>query len=224
MMTAVSETTGDDALSSSPMMRRWATAAAEVARDWTADADQEDLPGGLTSLFLAYLRMHARLGVFSFGPLTIFVPTVEELARKRSWRTPGDYRALTELLQAEQQRSRRPLDELHALLALMKVGIGLPGQVFGELGVSPDRVEHWATSGVRDDPAHHSSPDLERLYSPEEAATYLGVHLGTVRNWIRSGRLPASRLAGQRAIRIKESDLLLVLDPIEPSQPTDVER
>ena len=200
-------------------MRRWAAAAAEVARDWTTDPDADPLPGGLTSLFLAYLRMHAQLGVFSFGPLTIFVPTVEELARRRSWRTPGDYRAFTELLQQEQQRSGRPLDELHALLALMKVRIGLPGQVFGELGISPDRVEQWATSGST--PPAEPLPNLERLYTPDEAADYLGVHLGTVRNWIRSGRLPASRLAGQRAIRIKESDLLRVLDPIEPGQPTD---
>ncbi len=56
----------------------------------------------------------------------------------------------------------------------------------------------------------------ERLYSPEEAATYLGVHVQTIRAWIRTGRLRASRLAGQRALRIRASDLASVLEPVEP--------
>ncbi|MCK9521100.1 MAG: helix-turn-helix domain-containing protein, partial [Dehalococcoidia bacterium] len=56
----------------------------------------------------------------------------------------------------------------------------------------------------------------ERLYSPEDAAEYLGVHVQTVRAWIRSGRLRASRLAGQRALRIRASDLQSVLEPVTP--------
>ena len=56
----------------------------------------------------------------------------------------------------------------------------------------------------------------ERLYSPEEAAAYLGVHVQTVRAWIRSARLPARRLAGQRALRIRASDLEGVLEPLAP--------
>ncbi|MBE0608762.1 MAG: helix-turn-helix domain-containing protein [Dehalococcoidia bacterium] len=58
----------------------------------------------------------------------------------------------------------------------------------------------------------------ERLYSPEEAADYLGIHVQTVRGWIRSGRLRASRLAGQRALRIRASDLQSVLEPVDPSE------
>jgi excisionase family DNA binding protein len=56
---------------------------------------------------------------------------------------------------------------------------------------------------------------METLYSPEDVARYLGVHVQTVRGWIRSGRLPARRLAGQRALRIRESDVEAVLEPLD---------
>jgi excisionase family DNA binding protein len=57
---------------------------------------------------------------------------------------------------------------------------------------------------------------VERLYSPKEAAEYLRVHVTTIRRWVRLGRLPASRLAGGPYFRIRESDLLRLLDPFEP--------
>jgi excisionase family DNA binding protein len=60
-----------------------------------------------------------------------------------------------------------------------------------------------------------------RLFSPEEAAAYLNVHVQTVRAWIRSGKLPASRLAGLKSIRIREADLEKVLEPIEPTETRD---
>lgn len=156
--------------------------------------------------------MHAQLGVFSFGPLTISLSVVEELARRQRWGSEGDYRAFTDLLQKELERSDRPLDEVSALLALMKIRRGLPGRVFGELAATPEMIEAYARTGRVDDAG------LERVYTPEEAAAYLQVHVGTVRNWIRSGRLPASRLAGQRAIRVRASDLSRVLEPIEPAE------
>ena len=58
----------------------------------------------------------------------------------------------------------------------------------------------------------------EKLYSPEEAADYLGVHVQTVRSWIRAGRLKAIRLTGQRALRIRASELDSVLEPVDPTE------
>jgi excisionase family DNA binding protein len=107
------------------------------------------------------------------------------------------------------------VDELHFLLAFMRSGEGLPARVFGELGVTPEEVENFARSGKQRDAG------AEKLYSPEEAAEYLGVHVQTVRGWIRTGRLPASRLTGQRALRIKASDLLSVLEPVQPEVEQD---
>jgi len=51
--------------------------------------------------------------------------------------------------------------------------------------------------------------------SPEEAAEELGIHVQTMRAYVRSGRLPAFRLAGERAIRILRTDLKKVLEPLD---------
>jgi excisionase family DNA binding protein len=164
--------------------------------------------------FLAFLRLNSRFGLFTFGPVTIFVPTIEDVVfhspRAREDDGGASFGRFVRALRDEQIRSgRRRIDELHALLALMRLNEGLPARVFGELGVSPEEVEEYARSGS-------SGKELEKLYSPEEAAEYLGIHVQTVRAWIRSGRLRASRLAGQRALRIKASDLATVLEPVEP--------
>ena len=52
--------------------------------------------------------------------------------------------------------------------------------------------------------------------TPEEAAEVLGIHVQTLRAYVRSGKLPALRLAGERAIRIRRTDLEAVLEPLVP--------
>src|SRR4051812_28462995 len=49
--------------------------------------------------------------------------------------------------------------------------------------------------------------------TPEEAAEALGIHVQTMRAYVRSGRVPAYRVAGERAIRIRRTDLEKVLEP-----------
>ena len=171
--------------------------------------------GSLDLFFLGFLRMMSRFGVFSFGPVTIYTPTIEDVVRRtaREAQSPDHLVRFSNQLREEQQRiGGGPINELHALLAFMRLNEGLPARVFGELGVRPEQVEEYARS------AGTASGALapEKLYSPEEAADYLGIHVQTVRAWIRSGRLKASRLAGQRALRIKASDLETVLEPVEP--------
>jgi excisionase family DNA binding protein len=46
----------------------------------------------------------------------------------------------------------------------------------------------------------------EKIYTVEEAAGRLGVHVETIRRWLRSGELKGIRF--KRIWRIKESDLL----------------
>jgi excisionase family DNA binding protein len=50
--------------------------------------------------------------------------------------------------------------------------------------------------------------------TPEEAAEAFGIHVQTMRGYIRSGRLPAFRVAGERVIRIRREDLEQVLEPL----------
>lgn len=176
----------------------------------------------LDVLFLAFLHRFSRFGYFSFGPITLDVRLIEDIVERQSALNPGvqhpplpdDVIRFISVLTEEMHRSgRRRVDELHFLLAFMRCGEGLPGRVFSELGVTPEQVEQFARTRGQPNAAE------ERLYSPEEAAEYLGVHVQTVRAWIRSGRLKASRLAGQRALRIRASDLQSVLEPIEPGDP-----
>jgi len=58
----------------------------------------------------------------------------------------------------------------------------------------------------------------KQLFSPDEAAEFLGVHVQTIRGYIRTGKLPALRLAGERALRIKREDLLALLEPYNPEE------
>jgi excisionase family DNA binding protein len=175
------------------------------------------------TLFVAYLRFMSRFGFFTFGPVTIDVSLVEDiLERTIERRPPGatgqiavgdDVMRFSTIVMDELRRSGRPhIDELHYLLAFMRVGIGLPGRVFSELGVTPEQVEAYARTRT----SH--SETLEKLYSPEEVAEYLNVHVQTVRTWIRSGRLPARRLAGHRALRVKESDMQALLEPLDQAE------
>ncbi len=117
--------------------------------------------------------------------------------------------------QVVEERKSPRLDELVTLLTFMKLGEGLPARVFGELGVTTEDVERYV-SELGGPPQAASPAPVTKLYSTEGAADYLGVHVQTVRSWIRSGKLPASRLAGQKSIRIREHDLESVLEPIDP--------
>jgi excisionase family DNA binding protein len=188
-----------------------------------AEADRLRVKFTLDFWFYMYLRRLSRFGYFTFGPITIDVRLVGDLVLRTSERIEpyerryeDDFVRFSVLVVDELKRSgQMRIDELHLLLAFMRIGEGLPARVFGELGVTRDQVEAFARERGRE-----NSPVAqgERLYSPEEAAEYLGVHVQTVRGWIRSGRLKASRLAGQRALRIAASDLQSVLEPVDPAE------
>jgi excisionase family DNA binding protein len=192
----------------------------EIAR---AIGDEVDYLGAanptLDIAFLAFLRRMARFGYFTFGPIHIDVGVIEDIVRRtmtkappgtagtHDWEPGFDFVGYSRSLMEEVRRSgRNRIDELN----FMRIDEGLPKRVFGELGITPEQVEEFARTGG------NAPTALEKLYSPEEAAEYLNIHVQTVRAWIRSGRLRARRLAGQRALRITASDLQSVLEPVSP--------
>lgn len=175
----------------------------------------------IDAIFVSFLRHTSRFGAFSFGPITLDLAMVEDAAARYGAppdqtlsRGENDARERFWGLVVEEQRrsGRRSIDELHVLLAFMRLNWGLAGRIFGELGVTPQQVEAAARGGGR------AQEGLEKLYTPEEVAEYLGVHVQTVRAWIRSGRLRAQRLAGQRALRVRASDLDGVLEPVDAEE------
>lgn len=81
---------------------------------------------------------------------------------------------------------------------------------------SSDGIE----SSSKDKIYKKSSDELnqKQFFSPDEAAVFLGLHTQTVRGYIRTGKLPALRLAGERALRIRRVDLLALLEPYNPEE------
>lgn len=58
----------------------------------------------------------------------------------------------------------------------------------------------------------------KEFFTPDEAAAFLDVHPQTIRGYIRTGKLAALRLAGERALRIQRNDLLALLEPYKPEE------
>jgi excisionase family DNA binding protein len=52
---------------------------------------------------------------------------------------------------------------------------------------------------------HHMADDI--LLTVEEVSRRLGVHMDTIRRWIRRGELPAISLGGSTGYRIAKADL-----------------
>ena len=181
--------------------------------------------GTLDVHFVCFLRRMARFGYFTLGPITLDVHLLEDLVERTA--VPASTTGMTEdtvrfsrLLMEEVRRSGRTrIDELHYLLAFMRCNEGLPGRVFGELGITPAQLERYLkrSGGAVVEP-------VERLMSPEEVAEYLGVHVQTVRAWIRSGRLPARRVAGLRALRVRFADVDALLQPLDEGDAAERER
>lgn len=148
-----------------------------------ADAEARRLCASTVTVdlsFLVFLRRFSRFGYFHFGPIAIDVELIQGIVERTIPRgEPGGHTTLgddmirfSQALIGEVQRSgRRRIDELHYLLTFMRWNEGLPGRVFGELGVSTEQVEQFAREPFQ------PKVDPEKLYSPEEAAEYLGVHV-----------------------------------------------
>lgn len=55
--------------------------------------------------------------------------------------------------------------------------------------------------------------DGAQLLTAPQAARLLGVHLSTIRRWIRERKLPAYRI-GEKGVRVRASDVALLISPL----------
>jgi excisionase family DNA binding protein len=76
-------------------------------------------------------------------------------------------------------------------------------------------IEAGRAGGVTQEQDRAEDKTAREYLTPEEAAEALGIHVQTMRGYIRSERLPAFRLAGERAIRILRADLEKILEPLK---------
>jgi excisionase family DNA binding protein len=56
--------------------------------------------------------------------------------------------------------------------------------------------------------------------TPEQAAEELNTHVQTLRAYVRTGKIPAFGLAGERSTRSRGSDLLQILEPLSQDKIT----
>jgi excisionase family DNA binding protein len=111
----------------------------------------------------------------------------------------------------------------HLLAAFASQETGLMGDLKRIHGITSGT---WRAAIGRIQPAAavastHASDTSRREYlTPEEASVALGVHVQTLRAYVRSGKLPALRLAGERAIRIRRADLEKAFEPVLPDSET----
>jgi excisionase family DNA binding protein len=109
----------------------------------------------------------------------------------------------------------------HMLAAFAGEELGLMADLKRTYGIT-SAAWRGAVAGLGPAEQGNTSPagEIEKksgrdYLTPEEAAEALGVHVQTMRAYVRSGRIPAFRLAGERAIRILRADLKKVLEPLE---------
>ncbi len=114
------------------------------------------------------------------------------------------------------------IEPVHMMAAFAREEDGLMGRLKSACGFDAaswrTALARWKARGGagRNGSGQASSDGVRELLSPDEAAEFLGVHTQTVRGYIRSGKLPAHRIAGERAVRILRRDLLDLLEPYDP--------
>ena len=201
------------------------TATAHAVAYAKGRADTEVTPD---DLLLGGLQAAARLGVAGLGPLHIdlstepAVPEVNGQERVRASYSP-ETAALFDRASAIARDDGEPRVRLvHLLAAFGDSDCGLMGRLRERYGF--DDAEWRSALAVWDqarERAVETGGDKKSLLTVEDAAEVLGVHQQTIRGYIRSGKLPAYRIAGERAIRVFATDLYGLLEPLEPNAEED---
>ncbi|MBY0372528.1 MAG: helix-turn-helix domain-containing protein [Bryobacteraceae bacterium] len=172
------------------------------------------------------LRVISRLGVVQLGGLLI---DLEELGI--DWLAPAPIRPARKVVQgaatvalfehAARIREAEGADRLemeHLLAALASSETRLMRQIQRTLGIVAGEwraaVANWAEARAAREASGLVSVPAQYL-SPEETAAALGVHVQTVRAYVREGKLRAHRLAGERVLRIRRDDLERLMQPLE---------
>ncbi len=180
-------------------------------------------------LLAGLLHAASRFGIALIGPLTIDLEMLDEdrLDETDATRKKVAYSGAAATLfdraavLARQDGSSR-IAPVHMLAAFAGEDDGLMGRLKSTYGFDSAgwraALARWQQeeSRQRRGGGVRSPGSVQELLSPDDAADFLGVHTQTVRGYIRSGKLTAHRLAGERAVRIRRQDLLDLLEPYKP--------
>jgi excisionase family DNA binding protein len=194
-------------------------------------------------LLMGLFQAIARFDIVQIGPLTIDLEELGEAPREASQVKTGkapkhkvsyssDAVAVFEKAAHIARKDNSPKIELvHVLVAFAYVDNGLMASLKAKYGFSSmewrSALSKWQPpllekrhAGAEMGAGKKMSRDLSQkpFLSPDEAAEFLDVHTQTIRGYIRTGKLPALRLAGERALRIQRDDLLALLEPYTPEE------
>ncbi|MFZ5876826.1 MAG: helix-turn-helix domain-containing protein [Nitrospirota bacterium] len=200
------------------MFERAEAAAQDAGTDVNAD-----------HLVLGVLRAADRSGATVLDALGIGEPDVARggAPPRRGSRSRWGA-ALQPIIQAAAEEARQLGGRLtrsgHVLLGVVVSGQGtLPGLLAGR-GITLDALRAQVRAAIASSPMAPATPAetprsmtgvLSReLFTVDQAAEFLGVHHQTLRGYIKSGKLPAYRLAGEKVLRIKRDDLMTLLEPV----------
>ncbi len=194
-------------------------------------------------LLVGILQVLSRFDIVQIGPLKIDLEDFEEILRDgfkdeigiMSNQKVAYSSSANAVFEKAAYISRKDdstkVELVHLLVAFADENSGLMAQLKEKYGFSGKEwrvaLSDWqyfpAEKTIKDSKiavGNKSIMDFQekQFFSPDEAAEFLGVHVQTIRGYIRTGKLPALRLAGERALRIKREDLLALLEPFKPEE------
>ncbi len=206
---------------------------ADGVQEATAFAIARAKVGGATEvtaddLLVGCLRAVSRFGVVEIGRAVIDLELlgVDWLHRADAAKGKVSYsQAVVDILDRAAIIAKRDgADKVridHLLVAFAGSDCAMMAQLQTQYGITSASWRAAAAAmPMKESPVPAAAPEAQaatRAYlSPEEAAAELGIHVQTLRAYVRSGKLPALRLAGERAIRIRREDLHHLLEPFQP--------
>src|SRR3990170_2765770 len=140
------------------------------------------------------------------------------------------------IIQASGEEARRLGSRLtrsaHLVLGLAASGQGSLPRLMAARGVTIEALRDLARRAIAATPEPGPSPQAETagpatggvgqaFFTVDQAAQFLGIHHQTLRGYIKGGKLPAYRLAGEKVLRIKREDLMALLEPVAVGEVAD---
>jgi excisionase family DNA binding protein len=193
-------------------------------------------------LLMGLFEAIARFGIVKIDPLTIDLEALGEVSDEASpyqadktqqkvAYSSGAVAVFERAARIARKDNSPNIELVHLLVAFADEQDGLMAQLKEKYAISSmewrSALSQWQPISLKKRQAVSKmgsgikSPmelNQKQFFSPDEAAEFLGVHTQTIRGYIRTGKLPALRLAGERALRIQRDDLLALLEPFKPEE------
>lgn len=206
--------------------------AASAAALAHARADESDVVTP-DHLLVGALEVAGRLGIAVFGPIILDLrelpgngrPVDSPPPERRPSYAPETAAVFDRATRIARQDGEPRVRLVHILAAFRRDDSSVLERLMAEQGF--DETEWRAALAEWDrgmSLGRARRPESHKVLSVDEAAETLGVHAQTIRGYIRTGKLPAYRIGGERVLRIYATDLYDLLEPVEPdSDGRDVE-